>query len=195
MINKKTQIVLFLLVALAQLYVPAKMIWDQEDVLKNGSEYKFKTAPVDPNDPFRGKYITLNFDNNTFEVENNKDWQQGDEIYVSITNGSDGFAKIASISKKKPTDQQDFVKATVGFAMGKGSRISIDYPFDTYYMEESKAYGAELTYQRSQLDSTQTTFALVHIKNGKAVLKDVLIDGVPIREIVKKEHLKNESKK
>ena len=66
MINKKTQIVLFVLVALAQLYVPAKMIWDQEDVLKNGSEYKFKTDPVDPNDPFRGKYITLSFDNNTF---------------------------------------------------------------------------------------------------------------------------------
>jgi len=195
MINKKTQIVLFLLVALAQLYIPAKMIWDQEDVLKNGSEYKFKTAPVDPNDPFRGKYITLSFDNNTFEVENNKDWQQGDEIYVSITNGSDGFAKIASISEEKPEHHQDYVKAKVGFAMGKGSRISIDYPFDTYYMEESKAYGAELTYQRSQLDSTQTTFALVHIKNGKAVLKDVLIDGVPIREIVKKEHLKNESKK
>ena len=83
----------------------------------------------------------------------------------------------------------------MGFAIGKGSKISIDYPFDTYYMEESKAYDAELTYQRSQLDSTQITFALVHIKNGKAVLKNVLIDGVPIREIVKKEHLKNESEK
>ena len=51
-------------------------------------------------------------------------------------------------------------------------------------MEESKAYEAELTYRQSQRDTTKLTYALVSIKNGDAVLKDVLIDGISIKEIV-----------
>ena len=65
--------------------------------------------------------------------------------------------------------------------------LAIDYPFDRYYMEESKAYDAELTYRKSQLDTSQIAYALVSIKDGEAVLKDVLINGVSIREIVIKE--------
>ncbi len=52
-------------------------------------------------------------------------------------------------------------------------------------MEESKASDAEEIYAKSLQDTTQLTYALVSIKNGDAVLKDVLIDGVSIKEIVK----------
>ena len=52
-------------------------------------------------------------------------------------------------------------------------------------MEESKAYEAEQIYIENQIDSSKKTYALVSIKNGDAVLKDVLIDGVSIREVVK----------
>ena len=194
--KRKKQIMLFVLVALVQLFVPAKMVWNQEDILKNGAEYKFKTAPFDPNDPFRGKYITLSFDNNTFEVENKTDWNQGDPIYVSFVTGNEGFAKIASISQEKPSEHHAFVKAKVGFVTSnRSNQLSIDYPFNRFYMEETKAYDAELTYRRSQLDSTKTTFALVYIKNGEAVIKDVLIDGVSINKIVQQENSKTEAKK
>lgn len=54
MTNKKTLLSVFILVAIVQLYVPAKMILDREDILDTGKEYKFKTEPIDPNDPFRG---------------------------------------------------------------------------------------------------------------------------------------------
>ena len=54
-------------------------------------------------------------------------------------------------------------------------------------MEESKAYDAELTYTQSSRDTNSVTYALVNIKNGESVLKDVMINGVPIREIVKQE--------
>ncbi|HMB62545.1 MAG TPA: hypothetical protein VKN36_05700, partial [Eudoraea sp.] len=60
-----------------------------------------------------------------------------------------------------------------------------DYPFDRFYMEESKANEAELTYRQSQRDTSKITYALVRIKNGEAVLKDVMIDGISIRELVK----------
>ncbi|PLX22805.1 MAG: hypothetical protein C0599_05535 [Salinivirgaceae bacterium] len=184
--KKKIILIVFGVVVLAQLFIPAKMIWDKEDVLETGTEYKFRTAPVDPNDPFRGKYITLSFNEDVFIVNDENSWERGEPVYVSLTTDSLGFAKIESVTKVPPTTHQEFVKATVGYVPGNGSRnVTIDYPFERFYMEESKAPAAEEVYRDSQLDSIKPTWALVSVKNGEAVLKDVLIDGVSIREVVK----------
>lgn len=184
--KKKILLLSFFLVALVQLYVPSKMIWDKEEVLRTGTEHKFRTAPVDPNDPFRGKYITLRFDNNLVNTPSEDNWKIGESIYVSITTDDKGFAKIEDVSKKKPTENQEFIKATVRSVLETNPRrLTIDYPFDRYYMEESKAYEAEQAYRESNRDTLEVTYALVSIKNGNAVLKDVLIDGTSIKEIVK----------
>ncbi|MBK6341440.1 MAG: GDYXXLXY domain-containing protein [Flavobacteriales bacterium] len=53
---------LFLGIALAQLAVPAWMIAGRERVLSQGEVFKFKTAPIDPRDPFRGEYVRLDFE-------------------------------------------------------------------------------------------------------------------------------------
>jgi uncharacterized membrane-anchored protein len=188
MSNKKILLSVFILVAIVQLYVPAKMILDREDILDTGKEYKFKTEPIDPNDPFRGKYITLRYEEDMIEIQNEADWLSGEIIYVFLAPDNKGFAKIQSVSKENQTNNQDFLKAKVNYVTGNGSnQLTIDYPFDRYYMEESKAYDAELTYRESQLDTTQIAYAVVSIKDGEAVLKDVLINGVPLREIVIKE--------
>lgn len=176
--------------ALVQLYVPAKMIWDREEIIATGIAYKFKTAPIDPNDPFRGKYVSLSYDENSVVVENKEDWKSREDIYVYLTTDADGFAKIKSVSKEKPTAHQDFLKAKV-YSVSGNNKLTIDYPFDRFYMEESKAYDAELAYRKTQIDSSKTTYALVKIKDGEAVLKDVLIDGISIREIVKANRAEN----
>ena len=185
--SKKIMILAFILVALVQIYVPAKVILDRAIVLRSGKEFKFKTAPIDPSDPFRGKYINLNFNENTFEIQNRENWANGETVFVLLTTDNNGFAKIRSVSKTKPLDNQDFLKAKVDFIIYDGSKLSIEYPFDRFYMEESKAYNAELTYNRTIRDTSQVTYALVNIKNGESVLKDVMINGIPIREIVKQE--------
>ena len=186
--NKKNIILsAFILMALVQLFVPAKMILDSENVLKEGTEYKFKTAPIDPSDPFRGKYITLSYSENTVDISNEKDWEVGETIYVLISTDMAGFVKINSVTKDKPSSHNDFVKATVSFVTDDHSnKLTINYPFDRYYMEESKAHDAELTYTQSLQDANQVAYALVSIKDGEAVLKDVFVDGTSIREIVKK---------
>ena len=193
MTKRKILLTAFLIVALVQLYVPAKMIWQNEDVLASGTAYKFKTAPIDPSDPLRGKFIMLRYSENTVAVDNEQDWQLGEDLYVSLITNMDGFAKISSISKTKPTRNQDFVKAKVSFVSVNGSnRLTVQYPFDRYYMEETIAYDAEQAYRQSQLDTTKLTYALVKIKNGNAVLKDVLIGGTSIDEIVKADRKVNE---
>ena len=184
--KKKILLLSFFLVVLVQLYVPSKMIWDKEEVLRTGTEYKFRTAPIDPNDPFRGKYITLRFDNNIVNTPSEQDWKVGESIYVSMTTDDKGFAKIESVSKERPKEKHEFIKATVRSVLETNPRrLTIDYPFDRYYMEESKAYEAEQVYRESNRDTLEVTYALVSIKNGNAVLKDVLIDETSIKEIVK----------
>ncbi|MEM8938233.1 MAG: GDYXXLXY domain-containing protein [Bacteroidota bacterium] len=187
MIPKKPIFSLFILMVLVQLFVPANMIWNNEDVLRTGKEFKFKTAPIDPNDPFRGKYIFLDFDNTTVEIPQEHDWKRGRAVYVSIEKDSMGFAVIKSISKKEPQQARDFIKAEVGFINSYQAdkvTMNVRYPFERFYMEESKAYDAEITYRETRRDTTKTAYALVNIKEGDAVLKDVLIDGVPIAELV-----------
>lgn len=192
MISKKIILPIFILVALAQLYVPSKMIYDREEILETGTDYKFSTAPIDPSDLFRGKYIILSYKDNVVDVKNEKSWIATETVYVSLDTDEAGFAKIESISKEKPSENQDFIKAEVSTVSSDGTnKLTIYFPFDRYYMEESKAYDAELVYTKSLQDTTQVAYALVSIKNGDAVLKDVLINGISIKEIVKEKQQNN----
>jgi uncharacterized membrane-anchored protein len=184
--NKKIIFSIFILIALAQLFVPGKMIFEKERVISSGAEYKFKTVPIDPNDPFRGKYITLSYDETRFMDTESRDWLYGDDIYVILTTDKEGFAKIESVSRTKPSSELDFVKATViNNTFNNEYKVEIEYPFNRYYMEESKALQAELIYRETMRDSKSNTYALVSVKGDEAVLKDVLIDGVSIKDIVK----------
>ena len=184
MISIKYAFPLFLLVALAQLYVPAKMVWEKETLWAAGKEYKFKVAPVDPNDPFRGKYITLAYEANRYETTDTKEWKRGTTVYVSLLKDSEGFAAIKEVFRYPPTEELDFVEANLQRWTSNPTILFIDYPFNRFYMEESKAYDAEIAYRKMLRDSTQTAYALVNVKQGKALLKDVLIDGTPIQEVV-----------
>ncbi len=119
------------------------------------------------------------------EIPNEDEWSRGEDIYVILANDNNGFAKIKSVSKTKPSKELSFVKAKVSFiSTDNPQELTVDYPFDRYYMEESKAYEAENVYRKSLPDSTQNVYALVKIKDGDAVLQDVLINDVSIRDIV-----------
>lgn len=173
----------FVLVVFAQLFVPAKMILDRENTIKFGKEYKFKVAPIDPNDPFKGKYVFLRFVANEYRINDKKEWKIGDDIYVSIKENSEGYVTIKSVSKTPPINQE-YVKATVqGFKRDLDSIILIKYPFERFYMEESKAPRAEVSYRELVTENKKSAYALVSIKDGKSVLKDVLIDDISINEL------------
>lgn len=191
MANKKLLLIIFCIVAAVQLFVPAKMIFDSEDVIKTGKEFKFKTEPVDPNDPFRGKYITLRFEQNKIQQLVDTTWKERETVYVTLTHDSAGYAKIESISHFEPENTDDFVKCKVNYYNRYNeSFVYLEYPFEKYYMEESKAPKAEIAYRESARDTAQNTYALVNVKHGDAVLRDVLINDVSIKTIVKQQQEK-----
>lgn len=189
--NKKIIYPAFFLMVLVQLYIPSRMIFHKEVVLVSGTAYKFKAAPVDPNDPFRGKYITLSFDENSFQTADTSEWEQGETIYVDLTTDSAGFAKVLDISRTEPMDREDYIKASVSYSVSDTmTMVFIQYPFDRFYLEESKAPEAEITYNESLRDTNQVTYALVLVKKGDAVVKDVMIDEVSIVDIVRERNKK-----
>ncbi|MGE5317415.1 MAG: GDYXXLXY domain-containing protein [Chloroflexota bacterium] len=153
--------------------------------MNQGTLYKFMTAPVDPNDPFRGKYIALTFQENVVELKNKEEWTMGETIYIGLTTDNNGYAKIESVSKEMPAGHPDVIKAKVRYVREDGPReLIIDDPFDRYYMEESKAAEAEITYRQLLADTSKVTYALVSVKEGEAVLNDVQIDGISLIGIV-----------
>lgn len=177
----------FILMVAVQLVVPASMIYNAEAIIAKGTEYKFITTPIDPTDPFRGKYITLSYRENRFQIYNPEEWSTNEIVFVTLTTDENGYAKISSVSKEMPADQQDFVKAKVSYVTNlenEDNYMTISYPFDRYYMEESKASEAETLYLESLRDTNLITYGLVNIKAGEAVLKDVMIDGKSIKEMV-----------
>tara|TARA_R110002049_G_scaffold99113_3_gene241664 strand:+ start:5105 stop:5482 length:378 start_codon:yes stop_codon:yes gene_type:complete len=98
--------IIFLLVAAIQLFIPAQMILNQETILKTGTAYKFKTQPVDPSDPFKGKYINLNYKIDSFKT-NDSLWERNEPIYVYLITDSLGFAKIDTVSRNILADNSN----------------------------------------------------------------------------------------
>lgn len=183
--NKALILIGFVLVAFVQAYVPAKMIMDREEILASGTEFKFEAAPVDPNDPFRGKYIILNFRDNRISVKEDTLWESGEAVYLILESDPAGFVKINRFSREEPDGDQDYLEVRVNYYHSGDRELFIDYPFDRYYLEESKAPRAEQVYAESLQDSSQLTYALVSIRAGEAVLKDVMINDISIGSYLK----------
>lgn len=190
--NRKIILPLFLLVVLAQLFVPAKMIYDSQDTINGGTPYKFRTRPVDPNDPFRGKYITLRFEGTTVSVDDEEEWTHGEEAYALLGTDSKGYARIRSLSKTRPTNG-DFITVEVDHvSINIENKVTVKFPFTRFYMEESKAPEAEQLYRDAAREEGSETYALVYVKQGKALVTQVYINDVPLLEGLENSKVKDE---
>lgn len=185
-------IIVFCVVALIQFFVPAQMILGQEDILNNGKPYKFITQPIDPNDPFRGKYITLRYEINSVQTLDTT-WQRGADVFVYIKD-SLGYAKLDTISKYKLERKTDYVIAKADYLYRKSkwnnnpTHLNFDLPFNRFYMNENKSKPAEDAVRIRRNDTViKNVYGLVYIKDGSSVLKDVFINDMSIQDYVDKD--------
>ena len=178
-------LILFIMVVIAQVFIPVKMIWYSQEALEHGVAYKFRTQPIDPTDPFRGKYITLRYDIDHFYTPDST-FVVGEEIYVYLKRDKEGFAEVTEVSKQPLELANDFVTARVTYFYN--GKVNFQLPFYRFYMEESKAYDAELAYRKVNRDTmVDNVYALVYVKGQDAVLKNVYINNIPIQEYVENE--------
>jgi uncharacterized membrane-anchored protein len=184
-ITPKTGILLA--VFLLQLLIPASMIGKREATLRAGTPYRFKTRPVDPHDPFRGRYVALRFEEGSARIADEK-VRRGQKLFVEVNEGEDGFAKLGKASRKRP-DKSDYIKVRANYSTG-GTNVTVSLPFDRYYMNEKRAPEAERAYWDNNRGTNRNTFALVKVLNGMAVTEGLYIDGKHVLD-----HLKEESGK
>jgi|JI9StandDraft_1071089.scaffolds.fasta_scaffold03827_8 uncharacterized membrane-anchored protein len=178
----------FIVMILVQLYMPAYVIIEREKIIEQGKMWKFKTQPVDPNDVFRGKYIYLNFTNSELIASNFNEVELGN-AYVKLIEDANGYAIPSIILNELPPNSNDYLQVKVTLnpfhlddTEKENSKVYFEYPFDRFYLEESKAPAAELTYARATRDTLVSTCAVVYVHNGKSVLNDVLIDGISVND-------------
>lgn len=188
---KKVSFIFLGILILVQLAVPFSMIRDRENTLRNGELFKFKTRPIDPADPFQGRYVWLGYKDDYIPwPEGQKtDLKYKESVYVILETDSEGFAKLTDWNRIRPTEGHYLKTRYMGIRsdwdrdiehrIHKGLRF--DLPFDRFYMEETKAPRAEVLARVA----TRTTncWAEVRILEGKAVLEDVMVGGQSIREL------------
>jgi len=174
--NKR--IIAFAIYALCLLGIPGKMIIDQNKIFSEGNAYKFKCQPLDPNDPFRGKYVRLGFERIEVPKVTN---EYKNKNYGVIEVDNDGFASIRKVIQD-PTSTDSFVEIDFRFSNDTLSRFTL--PFDRLYMNENKAYAAEELYRNALNDSTQNVYAKVYIYKGRYLLEDVYVNDTRLRDAV-----------
>jgi uncharacterized membrane-anchored protein len=175
----------FALMVALQWFIPGRMIFYKERVLSAGKEFRFRTEPFDPYDAFRGKYVHLAFNQTMVQLKDTANWYQGETIFALLSEDSSGYAMVTELRKEEPGEDVDYLKVVSGYIYQDSTvtSVSISYPFDRFYMEESKAQAADDAYHQALSDTSKVTYALVLVHHGEGVVKDVFIDGVPIKQV------------
>lgn len=183
---------LFVLIAIAQLAVPAWMLLGHERVRSEGDVFLFKTAPVDPRDPFRGEYVQLNFE------AANGSWAAPDtstgnytrrRAYALLVADGEGYAQITSLMREEPGSGAFIPVFYYTFGEGEHSVTQVELPFDRYYLEEGDGPKTEELLTPDWSNGTPTTpmpaHAVVHVLNGESVITDLVVGGRSIHEWLK----------
>lgn len=174
---KHWRLVVFLLVALAQMAVPASLIWKREQTLRRGSVWRFRTAPVDPVDAFRGRYVALEFEEESRQIAPPAGASDRRAVFVTLRQTPEGFAEIDRISTSEPPGD-DFIKVEL-----HGTTVSL--PFDKYWVTERDAPAAEIAYREQSTREKRNAFVTVRVFKGDAALEQLYLDGQPLGEYLR----------
>jgi hypothetical protein len=178
---KKLRLIIFFVVALAQISVPASMIWKRQRTLREGHLWKFRTAPVDPVDALRGRYLSLRFAAEEFASE--EALPSGKEgAYVTFKEDADGFAVVDQVSERRIAG--DNVIRTERFWF-YDNKTHVIFPFDKFWVSESDASAAERAYAAHSRRGEVDAYVRVRIRDGDAGIEELYLGGQPLREYLR----------
>jgi uncharacterized membrane-anchored protein len=200
------KIVLLVVLSAAQLTAAAWSIVRYELTLATGSVYKVKIFPVDPADPFRGRYVAIR---PALTLPNPLAAQVVDLLdsvgafrpnaarqtaYAVMGTDAEGFATVVAVVPEAPRtgDYLEIAevrpRAIEPAEQGRQPEIVRDIvlPFDRYYMTEAAAPAAEQRYREAvRRDDDIETWITVRVRNGIGVIEGLFIDGERIEDAVR----------
>jgi uncharacterized membrane-anchored protein len=126
-VSRPRRIAFAVLVA-AQLVLPLGMIAANELALATGTKVTLRTAPVDPLDPFRGRYVELDY-----EISNLTEWSDrpGTVVWVELVKQRDHWV-VYRAHLTRPETRRTLIRGVV-----RNGRV--EYGIETYYADEDEA--------------------------------------------------------
>ncbi len=189
----------FGLLCFIQLGVIGFQVMTYERILKEGEAFYFDILPLDPYDPFRGRYVTIRFNRNILSaplVGDVKNIERQGKAYAILEHSKEGD-KIKEIRLSRPQngvflEVEELYMGEIAEAVDQGKKkipplVYFSLPFDRFYMREDLAPKAENILRRSRSiegedERELSTKAKIKVLNGKGVIEDLTIDDQPITQ-------------
>lgn len=165
------------------------LVQQRASILKDGTEVRLRTVPVDPRDLFRGDYVVFAYEIGTVDAGGNHSFGPGQQVYVTLKPGADGFARADGISPTKPEVSAGAIviagrvlsasacawTADGDFDCASGRRrIRIAYGIESYFVPQGEGLAIERT------DKARIEVVAAVSASGEAAIKRLLIDGKPL---------------
>lgn len=193
---------LFFAFAAVILLVPVYVVVSSQSVLDNGKLYKFKPTAYDPFDPFRGKFLRVNYETNSIPTK--FDFEEREKAYVSIGVDKQGFAFFEEAFKSPPR-KKDYLETTIDWAgvdeklqrqieaameldnfdissldTRNAVRIEIPDNMNKFFINEDDALDAEKILQTER----KNIYIGVRILDGEVRLDNIFVKDQPIVEYI-----------
>lgn len=172
-------LLLLALLCVGQWAVPGGLILQHQRTLSSGTAFAFRTAPVDPEDPFRGRYVALDFAA-AQQVYAAERLPRDVPLYAAVMVDAEGFAQLGLPTPTPPT-QGDWLPVRV--ASQSDGVLRLQLPFDRFYLDEALAPEAERHYRaapQGPATLADATYARVRVRDGHAVIEMLYLDGRPV---------------
>ena len=170
-----------------QVVVLGWMAADREWVVRTGRSVWLRTAPVDPNDPFRGDYVRLNYPFSRLSRElfrdgvaawpATADWRDrrrfnDRRVYVTLAAGSGGLVHATAVSDRRPP-AGDALWLRGRVEEFSGSEMRVRYGLEAYFLEEGKGLEIERGAGGGDIQLPLLIEAAVRGSDGSAVIKGI----------------------
>jgi uncharacterized membrane-anchored protein len=154
-----------------QLAVPLSLIVQKEFVQAQGSELRLRLQPVDPADPFRGRYLALRFlvEDGRYVLPPGNDGP----LCARFRRDAQGFDQIDGFTR----DPHEPGVLKVERVRGAADRVRV--PWNRYYVNEQRAPAIEDEVRRATLPRADSppVYATLRVAGGDAVITGLWIGG------------------
>ncbi|MCH8225784.1 MAG: GDYXXLXY domain-containing protein [Chloroflexi bacterium] len=148
----------------AQILLLVAIIGGKEYTLNVGTTVVLQTVPVDPRSLLQGDFAILGYKISTLP-STPEGWPPGSTVYVSLVDRGEVWEALRYSIFKKPSSDEVFIKGTVDRSG------MLDFGIGTYFVPE----GTGGIIERAR----DVKVEVVVDSRGNAVIKRVLVDGVP----------------
>lgn len=183
--RQKIVLVAFLGLSAIQLCAPLSMIAKRELTLRGGEVVRFRTAPVDPYDAFRGRYVVLGLEAGEALADDGETFRRDQKVFVRLKEDDEGFARYDGVTSTRPSEGA-YVATRVRW-YGDGRKVHLRSPCDRYYLNERDAPAAEAAYRRHSRRGKRDAYVAVRVLRGNAVIEELYVGDKPILQFIQEE--------